>query len=351
MTINVLVVDDSPFSRRALTKLLETAPEIKVIGTAYDGENAIKKVLSLRPDVITLDLEMPGMDGFAFLRWVMANRPVPVLVVSSRGDNRSVFQAMDLGAVDFLVKPAAKASSKLFDLHRDLLEKIRAIPKLNLGNVQRQRPVTAPAPVPAPGPAPANDLRAFDLVAVGSSTGGPPALQSIFSQAPPDLNTSFLIAQHMPPTFTRLFAERLDKHSALTVVEAEDGEPIRPGTAYIAPGGCQMRVQRGSREEMLHIQERTLHERYAPSVDVMFESVAETYGRHALAVILTGMGSDGTNGLRKIKERGGRTIAESEETAVIFGMPAEAIKQGQIDEVLPLPKIPRAIFSACKRRR
>jgi len=343
--IRAIVVDDSAYNRVTLSRMLESGGDIRVVATAVNGEDAIKQALRYKPDVITLDLEMPVLDGFAFLRWLMANRPTPVIVVSSRSSDRSVFKALEFGAVDFVAKPGGRVSPKLEEIQDDLLDKIRQCLNITLENVKKrlydeeQRKPEAPRPA-VTGP------QTVDLVAIGSSTGGPPALQQLF-ESTPLLPLPFVVAQHMPALFTRMFAERVDRLSAYRVKEAEDGETLQPGTVYIAPGGYQSEVSRSFDELRIRILDRKPTDLYAPSVNRLFETASDACGSRLLAVVLTGMGDDGAQGIRKIFERGGQTIAESPSTAIIFGMPGEAIKTGSVREVLPLPQIAGAIHRIC----
>ena len=346
--LNVLVVDDSAFARRTISKIIEEKGKVHVIGSAYDGEDAIKKVVLLKPDFITLDLEMPNLDGFAFLRWLMVNRPTPVLVVTSKGSNRSVFKALDLGAIDFVIKPTSKASVELFKLKEQIRKKIAILKKLNFSHIcervkdptNYQSKVEIPQPKQYQGNA--------EIVAIGCSTGGPSALQMILTNLPPDLLAPVVVAQHMPPVFTGLFAERLNRLSPLTVREARNNDTLAPSNVYIAPGAKQMRILMQGAKVSLLVGNPSPTERFAPSIDVLFETVANTYSEKAIAIILTGMGDDGARGISEIQRKRGYTIAESQETAAVFGMPERAIETGAINEVLPLYKIPGAILKRAK---
>ena len=325
--------------------MLESHPSIRVVATATDGEDAIKQVVRHSPDVVTLDLEMPVMDGFSFLRWIMANRPMPVIAVSSLSSDRSVFKALELGAVDFIAKPGGRVSPRLMDIERDLIAKVLHVGEVRMDNLRRRVQEDAShTPLFPPGDQPC--AGGIDLVAIGSSTGGPPALQHIFQNLA-RLPVPFAIAQHMPPTFTRLFAERVNKLTEYEVKEASDGDVLQPGGVYIAPGGMQMEVER--REGRLHARvfAASADDLYAPSVDRLFSSASAACAEKLLAVVLTGMGDDGAKSLREVKDRGGRTLAESAETAIIFGMPAAAEKTGFVDGVIPLNDIPAALHRLC----
>ncbi len=342
--IRALVIDDSAYNRVTITRMLEAEPRIKVVGTAVNGEDGIKQAMKHRPDVITLDLEMPIMDGFAFLRWLMVNLPTAVIAVSSRASDRSVFKALELGALDFIAKPGGRVSPRLEEIQRDLVGKILHIAEVRMDNLRRRvveeqaqphlESVTQACP------------KGIELVAIGCSTGGPPALQHLF-QSLPLLPIPFVVAQHMPPTFTRLFAERVNKLTVYEVKEASDGEIVVPGTVYIAPGGAQTEVRRIAEGLQVRVFAAGSSDLYAPSVDRLLRSAAEACRERLVAVIMTGMGDDGSEAIREVRERGGKTIAESSESAIIFGMPAEAIKTGAVDEVLALPAIPQAIRKLC----
>lgn len=342
--VRALVIDDSAYNRVTLTRMLETDPRIRVIATAVNGEDGIKQVMKHRPDVVTLDLEMPTMDGFAFLRWLMVNLPTPVITVSSKSSDRSVFKALELGAMDFIAKPGGRVSPRLEEIQRDLVAKVLQINELRIENLKPHVEDEA-AVEAAKGPALAGTSR-VDLVAIGCSTGGPPALQHLF-QTMPRLAVPFVVAQHMPPNFTRLFAERVNRLSAYDVREASDGEILVPGTVYIGPGGMQTEVRRVAEGLQVRVFHAGVNDLYAPSVDRLFRSASEACRERLLAVIMTGMGDDGAESMKLVRERGGRTIAESSESAIIFGMPAEAIRMGAVDEVLPLPSIPAAIRKLC----
>src|SRR5688500_14610065 len=343
--ISVLVVDDSAYNRVTISRLLESHAGIRVVATAVNGEDGIKQLLRHNPDVVTLDLEMPVMDGFAFLRWTMANHPTAVIAVSSKASDRSVFKALELGALDFIPKPGGRVSPRLPEIEQDLVRKVMQVVDVRMENLRRrvQEDEQRSAAVPASAPAVSGRI---SLVAIGTSTGGPPALQYLFESLP-ELPVPFVIAQHMPPNFTRLFAERVNKLTTFEVKEAEEGEELLRGTVYIAPGGQQMEVRRDGLILCAKIFEASPNELHSPSVDRLFESASEACGERLVALVLTGMGDDGARAVRKVHERGGHTIAESADTAIIFGMPGEAIKTGCVNEVLPLGEIPGAIVRLC----
>jgi two-component system chemotaxis response regulator CheB len=345
--IRVMVIDDSAYSRRTIIRMLETSPMVEVVGWARDGEEALRKALQLRPDLITLDLEMPRMDGFTFLRLLMAKRPTPVLVVSGRSGDDTVFRALELGAVDFVAKPTLRAAPELATIQEELIRKVHATRQLRIEKV-RDRISQAPAVVRRGDPSRSGRLR---VIAIGSSTGGPAALMQIFGAftEPPDC--AFAVSQHMPEGFTRGFAERLDRLTHVRAREARGGESLEAGAVLVAPGGTHLEFESTPEGVVTRLAPRSPEDKYAPSVDRMFESAAKHFGQDLLAVVLTGMGDDGRRGVRAVRGGGGSVIAESEETAVIFGMPQQAIRTGSVDAVLPLAEIAPAIQVGLPRRR
>jgi two-component system chemotaxis response regulator CheB len=338
--IRVLVIDDSAFSRRTIVRMLEKSPLIEVVGWARDGEEALHKALEVPLDLITLDLAMPRMDGFTFLRLIMSKKPTPVIVVSGRGGDQDVWKALDLGAVDFVAKPTPRAAPELATIEQELTRKVHAIRQLRIDKLRRQIS-DAPSPVRrSSGAEPASRV-----VAIGASTGGPSALTRLFAafaEAPP---CSFVVSQHMPGGFTRGFAQRLDRLTNLRAREARGGDELETGTVLVAPGDHHLEFEAKGDRVVARLAPRTPIDKYAPAVDRMFESAAKHFGADLLAVVLTGMGDDGCRGVRAVKDHGGRVIAESEETAVIFGMPERAIRTGLVDSVLPLSEIAPAIQS------
>ncbi len=350
--IRVVVIDDSAYNRRAISKMLESLPGIEVVGYAVDGEEGIRAILDLKPDLVTLDIEMPRMDGFTLLRIIMSRCPTPIIVVSSGGGDDRVFKAMELGALDFIVKPTSGISDELLKIRESLHEKVRSVLKLNMAGIKmRESILTNGALVRKKKKLPTapfdGSAEGINVVAIGSSTGGPPALQSIFSAFSEQPPFAMVVSQHMPPGFTRTFAERLNKLSVLEIREAENGELLQPGKALIAPGGRNMVFQRISDGVAVKIIEPKIGENYVPSVDMMFDSCSAIFGPHLLGIVLTGMGNDGCKGVKAIKSAGGQVLAESEETAVIFGMPREAIATGVVDKVVPLDGIPGEIMQRC----
>jgi two-component system chemotaxis response regulator CheB len=329
--IRVLVVDDSAFSRVTLSRMIEADPEMRVVATAVNGEEAIRLAVSHEPDLITLDLEMPGLDGFSVLRWLAANRPTPTIVVSSRHAREDVFRALELGAVDFIVKPQAHASPEYSKLEGVLTEKLRSAAGALL-----QRPVVVPRVDAPPGSA------GEAILVIGASTGGPSALSTLFP-ALPVLPCAIVVAQHMPAGFTRLFAQRLSRIAAFPVEEAADGARVRSGQAYVAPGGGHAELIGEPGDARFRISRREAEDLYSPSVDRLFRSAAALFGAKTTALVLTGMGSDGKEGVVAVRRAGGRTLAESKESAVVFGMPREAAETGAVEHILPLSEIPQAL--------
>ncbi len=343
--IRALVIDDSAYNRVTLSRMLEASGEVTVVATAVDGEDGIRQTIRHRPEVITLDLEMPGIDGFAFLRWLMANHPLPVIAVSSRVSDRSVFKALELGATDFIGKPGGRVSLRLEEIQADLIAKVRCAREVSVENLTRRASENVQLPAqsePEVQPRPAN----VDVIVIGASTGGPPALQAIF-QRTAMLDAPFVVAQHMPPTFTRLFAERVDRLSKYHVREGKDGELLESGTVYIAPGGMQTEIVPMDGRLGLRVSPSEEGDLYSPSVNRLFESAARASDGRLIAVVLTGMGDDGSEALARIREAGGRTLAEAEDSAIIFGMPREAIRTGMVDEVVLLSEIPEVLRRLC----
>jgi two-component system chemotaxis response regulator CheB len=287
------------------------------------------------------------MDGFTFLRWLMRNEPIPVLVISSQSEAASVFKALELGAADFIAKPAKKPSLEVMNLQAELRLKVEAILNIPTEKIRVRLPEVVQSATrceEVTGQERLHDRKRVDLVAIGASTGGPPAIQTIVTTIPKDFPAPIVIAQHMPPVFTHYFAERLDRISQLEVKEAEEGDVVEAGRVLIAPGGSHMFFERWGDRVRVCIGAHQRTDKYVPSIDTMMVSAAEIYHEKVLGILLTGMGNDGKVGMRKIKEKGGTTIAEAEETAVIFGLPREAIKEGVVDHILPLLTISEVLL-------
>lgn len=348
--IRVLVIDDSAFSRRTIVKLLEEIPGVEVVGYAVNGEEGLRKAMDIRPDLITMDLEMPGMDGFTLLRIIMTACPVPVIVVSSHNEDERVFKALELGAVDFVAKPRRALSDQLLEIRDELQQKVGTLLNLNLQGLRRRTkhvPQVENLPVKKVVKLPRNGTRKYEVVAIGASTGGPPALQKILSQLPGDLPFSLLISQHMPAGFTKTFAERLNRMLPFEVIEATDGVVVRPNQVIVAPGGMNMITVQMKDQVVVRLKAPSKDDKYIPSVNAMLNSVARVYGSRSLAVILTGMGNDGSQGVRKIKEAGGAVLAEAEDSSVVYGMPREAIATGVVDKIVHLDQMASKILEFC----
>lgn len=341
--VTVVVVDDSAFMRKAIQTMLEKDPGIRVVATARNGEEGLEKIRRHQPDVVTLDIEMPRMDGLTALRHIMMEMPRPVLMVSSLTTEgaEATLKAMELGAVDFIPKQLSKVSLDIIKIEEDLRKKVLTVGrrKFRAPIPDRKKPSPAAAAVAAPRPRPqirrAAGLKR-DVVAIGVSTGGPPAVQKVLSQLPEDFPAGILIAQHMPAAFTGPFAKRLDSVCPLTVKEAENGERFAPRTVYVAPGGKHLRIdQKISRIDIV-VSENPAEALYKPSANELMASVAEGVGRRALGVILTGMGNDGMEGMKVLKQRGGRALAQSDATCVVYGMPKAVVDAGLADEIVDI---------------
>ena len=344
--IKVVVVDDSAFSRRSIGTMLEGINEVEVVGYATNGEEGIQKVIALKPDLVTVDLEMPKMDGFTLLRILTTRFSVPVIVISALTGADKVFKALELGAFDFVAKPSNIASVDLLQIQSDLQQKVLQVirHKIGLKKIFTSRTSEIPDKPEITEPVTKLVHHPIGIVAIGASTGGPPALQNIFSSFEKKFPFAVVVAQHMPEGFTRAFAERLNRSSAFDVKEAEDGDQILQGRILIAPGGMNLVFEACAGQVVARLVQPTATDRYVPSVDVMLKSCAAIYRKRLLAVILTGMGNDGSQGIRVVKEHGGYVIAESDETAVVYGMPREAVVTNLVDRVLPLHKISREIL-------
>ena len=338
--VKVLVVDDSAHNRRLLTELLESSPDVKVVGTACDGNEGLRQVMALHPDVVTLDLEMPRLGGYSFLRLLKSSAPTPVIVISSYAHKTDVFKALELGAFDFIAKPAKPTPDVLEKLRKELYEKVQAAKLI--------RPAEAKPVVRKPKVMP---LEPSFVVGIGASTGGPPAVQRLLESLAPEPSMCLLVCQHMPKQFTRAFAERLDKLGPFSVREAQEGDVLAPGHVFIAPGGRQLVVYRQNGQYVVGTPPPTMQDKHAPSVDRLFMSLAEVFGSKTIGVVLTGMGSDGAVGAKVIRKAGGEVWAESEETAVIYGMPQEAVATGAVSRVLPLGEIGPALVDLARKRR
>ena len=342
--LRVLIVDDSAYNRKNIADILGGRDDVEVAGKAGDGDEALRLVSQLKPDAITLDLEMPKMDGFTFLRILMSKQPTPVIVVSSYSNKENVFKALELGAIDFVAKPDRQFRPDPA-IRDEILNKVLLVRNL--------RPLTPPSPPGSarsagqassrnPDTVPRASVIPRYVVGIASSTGGPSALIEVFTRLPERFPGALLIAQHMPDKFTRTFAERLDKKGALRVVEAQDNETVSARRGYVCPGKQCMELvslSGGLADLRLRIAGPNANDRYCPSGDRLLRSVANVAGLRAVGVILTGMGDDGVAGAKAIRAAGGIVIAESAETAVVYGMPAAAVRAGVVNEELPLSAI------------
>jgi len=348
--VKALVVDDSAFMRNAISRMLSSDPQIRVIGTAKDGYEAIAKVKTLRPDIVTLDIEMPRMDGLEALRHIMAENPLPVVMVSSLTTEgaKITIEALEAGALDFIPKNLSNLSVNILRLQEILTEKIKYLARRGLVRKPAARAVTPPPPPPpVERTALKTGERRMGVLAIGTSTGGPKALQEILTRLPRDFPVPIVIAQHMPPNFTAPFAERLSQLSQIEVREAREGDALRNGLALIAPGRGNMRVARtGAVEVTVKISEEREEFVYRPSVDALTLSVAQAFPGRALGVILTGMGNDGLQGMEAIKRSGGRVFAQEESSCVVYGMPKAVVDAGIADKVLTVDEMPGEIINA-----
>ena len=345
--IRTLIVDDSALIRQIMTELLSRDPDIEVIGTAQDPFIAREKIKALNPDVITLDVEMPRMDGLTFLEKLMAGRPTPVIMVSSLTEAgcETTLRALELGAVDFVTKPKIDVRQGLEELAQQLASKVKAA---SLANVRARASRGTPGQ-PRPAALSSAMIKTTDtIIAIGSSTGGTEALKDILEVLPPN-TPPIIMTQHMPEKFTKTFADRLNQLCRISVKEAEDGDSVLPGHALLAPGSYHMTLVRSGARYSVRLNQDPPVNRHRPSVDVMFDSVSRIAGANSIGIILTGMGNDGAKGMLAMKQAGAHTLAQDEASCVVFGMPKEAIKLGAADKILPLSDIPAAILSHVSR--
>nr|WP_321256899.1 chemotaxis response regulator protein-glutamate methylesterase [uncultured Pseudodesulfovibrio sp.] len=342
--IKVLVVDDSAFMRKAISTMLDKDPGITVVGVARNGQEGLDMVRELNPDVVTMDIEMPKMDGLTALRHIMMESPRPVLMVSSLTTEgaEATLKAMELGAVDFIPKQLSKVSLDIIKIEKDLIERVKTVAMRKMRHVARPSARKKSAAKVRPR---AHGRPVRDVVAIGVSTGGPPVVQKILSSFPADFPAGIVIAQHMPAAFTGPFAERLNGVSAITVKEAETGDVFRPGHAYVAPGGRHIVLdQKVSRIDVV-VTDDPSDALYKPSANVLISSVAQAVGKRGLGVILTGMGNDGREGIRDLKGRGGRALAQSDSTCVVYGMPKSIVDENLADEVVDLDDMAESIMA------
>lgn len=333
----VMIIDDSLFMRRALSRILDSDPQIEVAAVASSSRQALDLIDTVKPDVITLDVMMPGEDGLSLLKKIMKKQPRPVLMVSALTTlgADTTFQALQMGALDVVGKPSS--AMDMPGLSEELINKVKAIAEVDIGRIKkRERPKTEIAyPDKSTTARPAQ----IDLVAIGSSTGGPCALETIIAHLPATFSAAMVIVQHMPPGFTATLAKRLNGISSLEIKEAENGDIVRGGRVLVAPSRYQLSFKRQSNTAVIKLSPHPANTLHIPSVDVMMNSAAKIFGSRAMGVILTGMGNDGAKGMLAIKKNGGRTIAEAEDSCVVFGMPKQAIALGAAEKIVPLARI------------
>jgi two-component system, chemotaxis family, protein-glutamate methylesterase/glutaminase len=356
--IRVLIVDDSAFMRKAIQMMLTDDPMIEIVGFASNGQEGVDKTFELKPDLVTMDIEMPLLDGLTALRMIMEKQPTPVIMVSSLSSEGAqiTLDALDLGAVDFIAKQMSFVSLDIVKIKADLQAKIRHIHSrrrtlmaqysLRKGRQIAQTVVGgARTSQTSALRAPRKKQKLVRLVSIGTSTGGPPALQAVLTSLPRNFPVGIVIVQHMPPMFTKSLAERLNNLCQITVKEAEDGEQINPGTAYVAPGDRHLLVRKNLSSNVAVLSEKPADTLHRPSVDVLMNSVAEAVGQISLGVIMTGMGADGLQGLRAMKNRGADIIAQNEESCIVYGMPRAVIEAGLANTIAPLEQIAGEIMA------
>ncbi len=356
--IRVLIVDDSAFMRKAIQMMLTDDPLIEIVGFASNGKEGVEKAFELKPDLVTMDIEMPLLDGLTALRMIMEKQPTPVIMVSSLTSEGAqiTLDALDLGAVDFIAKQMSFASLDIVKIKADLqakvrhihsrrhtlmaqyaLRKSRQIAKTSIGDAQTSQSSMLRAP--------RKKQKLVRLVSIGTSTGGPPALQAVLTSLPRNFPVGIVVVQHMPPMFTKSLAERLNNLCQITVKEAEDGEQINSGTVYIAPGDKHLLVRKNLSNNIAVLSEKPANTLHKPSVDVLMNSVADAVGHVSLGVIMTGMGADGLQGLRAMKNKGADIIAQNEESCIVYGMPRAVIEAGIANTVAPLEQIAGEIMA------
>lgn len=342
--IRITVVDDSAFMRRAITMMLEDEPDFEIVATASNGEDAIKSILELKPDIVTLDIEMPGISGLEVLERIMSEYPTPIIMISSLTTEgaKETIKALELGAVDFIPKSLSYVSLDIIKIKESLVEKIRSIAsrkKSILKNFSLQKKSLSVLKMGSKSVG-----RKIRFVTIGISTGGPRTLQEVIPRLPKSFPRPVMIVQHMPPKFTKSLAERLDNMSEIKVKEAEHGEVIRPGCVYIAPGGLHMLLKKNHSNLHVLLTEKPLDTPHKPSVDVMLNSVVNIYGSQTLSVIMTGMGKDGLIGSKEVYRKNGKVLAENEDSCVVYGMPRAVVDAGITDRVIRADGIAEAII-------
>jgi len=338
--VRALVVDDSAYVRKVVSQMLSRSPFVEVVGVARDGREALDLVEELKPDVVTCDLNMPIMDGVAFVRAQMARRRLPIVIISIAAESgEQVLAALDAGAIDFVQKPTALATERLMDMAEELVEKVKAA----AGSPRRGAAIAVPSVPPPPvhrratrGP--------IDIVVIGISTGGPQGLKVLIPRLPADCPVPIAIVMHMPIGYTQMYAQKLDELSPLHVVEASEGQVVEAGTVFLAQAGRHLSFRRDGDRVVTHLDVRPLDTPHRPSVDALFHSAAEVYGPRVLGVVMTGMGNDGQQGSAWIKARGGCILTEAEETCVVYGMPRSVVEAGLSDGTVPLEQLAEAIM-------
>jgi len=340
--VRVLVVDDSALMRKLIPQMIEREGSIQVVGTAMDGTFALEKIPELKPDVVTLDLDMPRMDGMETLRKIMRKHPLPTIVVSAHSTEgaSATFKALSLGALDFITKPH-DPTTHMEEIAGELISKIKAAARSQMVRLPEPQAKKKPKPPARPGIPPTK------IIAIGVSTGGPQALQYVLSQLPPDFPGTILIVQHMPEGFTDMFAKRLDETCAIEVKEAKSGDLLTPGRVLVCPGNKHMKVKHMPLSDVVILTEGEKVNGHRPSVDVLMNSVAFEFGERAIGVLMTGMGEDGAAGMGVIKNSGGLTIAQAEEGCVVYGMPRAAVERGNATRIVALEALANTLQAQC----
>ena len=339
--LRVLVVDDSAYVRKVVREILSRSPFVEVVGTARDGREALDLVEQLEPDVVTCDLIMPELDGVGFVREQMQRRPLPIIIMSvAKETAEAALTALDLGAIDFVQKPTALASEKIFEVSTELIEKVKAA-----GHISLKRIAIAPATSPAVSVPRISGTHSVDLVAIGISTGGPQALKRLIPQLPEDFPVPVVMVMHMPVGYTEMYAAKLNELAQLEVREAAEGDELKRGRVFLAQAGRHLTLKRdGSGAVFTHLDARPFDSLHRPSVDELFKSAAEVYGKRVLGVVMTGMGSDGKQGAAWIKSQGGLIFTEAESSCVVYGMPSVVVEAGLSDRSVALDEMSRAIL-------
>ena len=348
--IKVLVIDDSALIRRLLTRILNQHKDIQVVGAAEDALVARQMIKKLNPDVLTLDIEMPRMDGIAFLEKLMRLRPMPVVMISTQTERgaEATMRALELGAVDFLHKPKQDIETTLYEYFYDLTRKIKIASQSKVACLADRQPLSGPGASQINKAASLGCKTKIKMIVIGASTGGTEAISNILGTMPTDM-PPILITQHIPPKFSRAFAQRLNRNHAISVYEAEDGQVINPGHVYVAPGGYHLKVKNIQDQYVCHVYQGARVNRHCPSVEVMFKSVLDNVGNRIISVMLTGMGKDGATAMQEIHNAGGRTIAQNEASSVVWGMPGAAVKLGCVEKVVALNDISTQIIAMCQQ--